>query len=112
MSLMDLHYRVLHLETDYLTTEHGINSLECRLDWVERKRDKERDVLKRTIKELQDEVISLKRSISETTDYINEKLKKASKLRKCSHICIEEEPVVLEVRRYVLKHSQVKAFTI
>ena len=110
MSLMDLRYRVLHLETDYLTTEHGINSLERRLDWVERKRDKERDELKRTIKELQDEVISLKRSISETTD--NEKLEKASKLRKCSHICIEEEPVVLEVRRYVLGHGQVKAFTI
>ena len=109
---MDLRYRVLHLETDYLTTEHGINSLERRFDWVERRRDKERDELKRTIKELQDKVVSLKRSISETTDYIDEKLEKASKLRKCSHICIEEEPVVLEVRRYVLGHGQVKAFTI
>ena len=88
------------------------DSLEGRFDSVERRRDKERDELKRTIKELQDEVISLKRSISETTDYIDEKLEKASKLRKCSHICIEEEPVVLEVRRYVLGHGQVKAFTI
>ena len=107
---MDLRYRVRHLEIDYLTTVHGINSLELRFDWVERRRDKERDELKRTIKELQDEVISLKRSISETTD--NEKLEKASKLRKCLHICIEEEPVVLEVRRYVLGQGQVKAFTI
>ena len=57
-------------------------------------------------------MISLKRSISETIDYIDEKLEKASKLRKCSHICIEEELVVLEVRRYVLEHAQVKNFTI
>src|SRR5947207_290481 len=107
---MDLHYHILHLKTDYLITEHGINLLKCRLDWIERRRDKERDELKRTIKELQDEVISLKRSISKTTD--DEKLEKASKLRKCLHICIEEEPVVLEVRRYVLGQGQVKAFTI
>ena len=109
---MDLRYRVLHLETDYLTAEHSINSLESRFDSVERRRDEERNELKRTIRGLQDEVISLKRSISETTDYIDEKLEKVSKLRKCSHICIEEEPVVLEVRRYVLGHGQVKAFTI
>jgi len=55
--------------------------------------------LKRTIKELQDEVFSLRRSISETTGYINEKLEKGSKLRKCAHICIKE-PIVLEVKRY------------
>ncbi|KAI9770209.1 MAG: hypothetical protein M1839_003237 [Geoglossum umbratile] len=100
-SRMDhLGYRVLHLETDYLTAEHGINSLKGRFDSVERRRDKERDELKRTIKELQDEVISLKRSISETADYVDEKLEKAPKLRKCSHICIEE-PTMFEVRRYV-----------
>jgi hypothetical protein len=96
-----LGYRVLRLDTDYLTVEHGINSLECRFDSVERRRDKERDELKRTIKGLQDEVISLKRSISETADYIDEKLEKAPKLRKCMHICIDEEPTVLEVGRYV-----------
>ena len=39
-------------------------------------------------------------------------LKKAPKLRKCADICIEEEPIVLEVRRHVLGYGQVKAFTI
>jgi predicted nucleic acid-binding Zn-ribbon protein len=98
---MDLRYCVLRLETDYLTAEYDINSLEGRFDLVERRRDKERDELKRTIKELQDEVVSLKRSISETADYIDEKLERVPKLRKCTHICIDEEPTVLEVRRYV-----------
>ena len=75
-----LRYRVLRLETDYLTTEYGINSLEGRFNSVERRRDKERDELKRTIKELQDEVISLKRSISETAGYVDEKLEKSAKI--------------------------------
>jgi hypothetical protein len=57
-------------------------------------------------------VISLERKISETTDNIDGKLEKASKLKKCSRICIEEEPIVLEVRRYVLGHGQVKAFIV
>ena len=68
------------------------DSLEGRFDSVERRREKERDELKRTIKGLQDEVISLKR-------------------RKCVD-CIEKKPVILEVRRYVLGHDQVEAFTI
>ncbi|KAI9766713.1 MAG: hypothetical protein M1840_006357 [Geoglossum simile] len=67
-------------------------------------RGEERDELKRTIKELRDEVVSLKRSIRETADYVDEKIEKALKSRKYVHVYIGEEPIAPE-EKYVLKHD-------
>ncbi|KAI9769825.1 MAG: hypothetical protein M1840_003819 [Geoglossum simile] len=65
---------------------------------------KTRGELKRTIKELQDEVVSLKRRISETADYVDEKFEKVLKLRKYVHVYNGEEPIAPE-EKYVSRHD-------
>lgn len=57
-----------------------------------------RGIGKGRIENLQEEGVSLKRSISEAGDYIDAGLGKAPKLRKYEHFRIEEEPGVVEVR--------------
>ncbi|KAI9759607.1 MAG: hypothetical protein M1840_003238, partial [Geoglossum simile] len=71
------------------------------VDSDKKTRGEERDELKRTIKELQDEVVSLKRSIRETADYFDGKFEKALKVRKL-RVYIEEEPIE---EKFVLKHG-------
>jgi glucosamine 6-phosphate synthetase-like amidotransferase/phosphosugar isomerase protein len=52
-------------------------------------------------------IVSLRRRISKTADYVNERLKEAQRIRKCAHTATDEKPSVLEVRRYILGHDQV-----
>jgi hypothetical protein len=103
-----LRYRVRRLETDCLTAEYSMDSLGRRFESTERRRDEEMNELNSTIKELQDGMISLKRGFRETADYVDGKLEKAPKLRKCAHICIEEECWKGEVGK---KHTQMEDFT-
>ena len=69
--------------------------------------------MKRTIKELKDlrdEMRSLKRRISVIADYVDENPEKGPKLRKCTHTC-PDEPIVYEAR-CDLRHGQGRSFII
>jgi predicted nucleic acid-binding Zn-ribbon protein len=72
-----------------------LHHLEERVRTLERERENDQQ----TIKKLQDKISSRKRRRYESGDQADEKLEEES--RKYRHLGTLEEPIVLEVRRYI-----------
>ncbi|KAI9773503.1 MAG: hypothetical protein M1839_002085 [Geoglossum umbratile] len=85
----DLSYQALHLASAYLTAEE----------------------VKKSIKELQVEVNSLKKSTSKAAGCVGGGLKGVPKLRECS-TPFEKESIVFEVRTCILRDGQIIGFMI